>query len=141
MIAAIRVRGLVNRPEEIENTLTRLRLRRKNACVLLPENSVTQGMLKKVKDIITWGEIDKKTIEELVTRRGRLPGDKQISKDKVAKILTSLEKGEKTEMKPFFRLNPPRKGFERKGIKHSFTEGGALGYRKERINDLIRRML
>ena len=40
-----------------------------------------------------------------------------------------------------FYLNPPRKGFERKGIKVSFKAGGALGYRGEKINDLIQRML
>jgi len=141
MIAAIRVRGKVNRPEEIENTLTRLRLRRKNVCVLLPEKPEVIGMLKKVKDVVTWGEIDKKTLEELVTKRGRLEGNKQIPKDQIQKIIEKLEKGEQTEIKPFFRLNPPRKGFERKGIKHSFKEGGALGYRREKINDLIRKML
>ena len=41
-------------------------------------------------------------------------------------------------LKPVFRLHPPRKGYE--GIKRSFKEGGALGYRGEKINHLIRRM-
>jgi large subunit ribosomal protein L30 len=40
-----------------------------------------------------------------------------------------------------FRLSPPRGGFERKGIKTPFTMGGALGNRKEKINDLIKRMI
>ena len=44
-------------------------------------------------------------------------------------------------LKPFFRLNPPVKGFDRKGIKVPFSLGGALGYRKEKINDLIKRMV
>ena len=41
-------------------------------------------------------------------------------------------------LKPLFRLHPPRKGYE--GIKRSFKEGGALGYRAEKINTLLRRM-
>ena len=41
-------------------------------------------------------------------------------------------------LKPLFRLHPPRKGYE--GIKRSFKEGGALGYRAEKINALLRRM-
>ena len=41
----------------------------------------------------------------------------------------------------FFRLNSPRGGFERAGIKRSFAVGGALGYRGSGINDLIRRMI
>ena len=44
-------------------------------------------------------------------------------------------------LKPFFRLKPPIKGFERKGIKTPFSMGGVLGYRKEKINNLIIRML
>jgi len=37
-------------------------------------------------------------------------------------------------------LNPPRGGYGRKGIKLSFSAGGAYGSRKEKINDLIIRM-
>ena len=44
-------------------------------------------------------------------------------------------------LKQFFKLNPPRSGFERKGIKVPFSLGGALGYRKNNINDLIKRMV
>jgi len=43
------------------------------------------------------------------------------------------------EVKPVFRLAPPVKGYE--GIKRSFKEGGALGYRGKKINDLIWRMM
>ena len=45
------------------------------------------------------------------------------------------------KIKKYFRLNPPRKGFGRKGIKHPYQSGGALGYRGEAINDLIKRMV
>ena len=45
------------------------------------------------------------------------------------------------KIKPFFRLNPPAKGFGRKGIKVSFKAKGALGYRADKINDLIKRMI
>jgi len=38
-----------------------------------------------------------------------------------------------------FRLNPPKKGY--KSIKKSYKEGGALGYRGEKINNLIQRMI
>ena len=44
-------------------------------------------------------------------------------------------------VKLFFRLKPPRRGFERGGIKKPFVLGGALGYRKNMINDLIKRMI
>ena len=43
------------------------------------------------------------------------------------------------EIKPVFRLNPPKKGF--KGVKKSFTNRGSLGYRGKEINKLIERMI
>ena len=54
--------------------------------------------------------------------------------------MKKAEKDKKGRIKPF-RLNPPRGGFERKGIKVSFNSGGALGYRGEKINSLIKKML
>ena len=44
-------------------------------------------------------------------------------------------------IKAYFRLMPPVKGFARQGIKKPFSMGGALGYRKDKINDLIKRMI
>ena len=44
-------------------------------------------------------------------------------------------------MKTYFRLKPPVKGFERNGIKKPFSLGGALGYRKDNINNLLRKMI
>jgi large subunit ribosomal protein L30 len=39
-----------------------------------------------------------------------------------------------------FRLHPPSKGFKGK-IKRGYGSGGELGYRGEKINELLRRML
>ena len=44
-------------------------------------------------------------------------------------------------IKPHYTLSPPRGGFGRKGVKTAFGKSGALGNRKEKINDLIMRML
>ncbi|RLI23172.1 50S ribosomal protein L30, partial [Candidatus Bathyarchaeota archaeon] len=44
------------------------------------------------------------------------------------------------DIKPVFRLHPPRKGFKGK-IKKSFKAGGASGYRGEAINELLERMI
>ena len=45
------------------------------------------------------------------------------------------------ELDRVMHLHPPRGGFERKGIKKTFRQGGAQGHRGEKINDLIRKML
>src|SRR3989338_172316 len=115
-IAVVRIRGLVNIRKTIGATLDMLRLYRKNYCVVVDNRPEIVGMLKKAKDYITWGEIDDATLKLLV--------EKREEKDK-----------------KFFRLQPPRKGFGRKGTKRMFSAGGALGYRGEKINDLITRMI
>jgi large subunit ribosomal protein L30 len=111
-------------------------------------------MLKITKDFITWGEVDKGVLKLLLEKRAKLPGNKPLTGDYVKeKLKLDLDKFVedyftfKKELKDipglklFFRLKPPIKGFERKGIKKPFSLGGALGYRKEKINDLIKRMI
>ncbi len=143
MIAAIRIRGRVEKTAEVKNTLHRLRLRKKHVCVLLPEKKEIIGMLNKVKDFITYGEIDKETLKLLLEKRAKAEGDKSVKIENgfAERLLKGEAKLEDAKIKPFFRLNPPRKGFERAGIKKPFTERGVLGYRGEKINELIRRML
>ncbi|WP_423792849.1 50S ribosomal protein L30 [Methanocaldococcus indicus] len=151
--AVVRVRGRIKVRGDIEDTLKMLRLHKTNHCVVIPETDTYKGMLEKVKDYITWGEIDKETLKKLILKRGRLKGDKRVDEEKI-KELTGMEldelvekiiKGEiklkETPLKPVFRLHPPRKGWERKGIKKHFNIGGALGYRGEKINELLEKMM
>ena len=151
--AVIRVRGRINIRKVISDTLKMLRLNRVNHCVIISEFAENKGMLKKAKDYITWGEIDEKSLIDLLSSRGRLTGDVSIS-DKYIKsnskfksikhFSSEISKGnaklsDLKSIKPVLRLHPPRKGYE--GIKRAYTMGGALGYRGEKINDLIRRMI
>ncbi len=151
--AVIRVRGSVNVNPDIKKTMQLLRLTRTNHCVLLEENVVYKGMLQMVKDYTTWGEINKETLTKLISSRGKLIGDKPLTAEylKTATTYHSFEKlseailenkvqyKEIPEVKPLFRLNPPRKGH--RTVKRSFVNKGSLGYRKEHINTLIERML
>jgi large subunit ribosomal protein L30 len=151
--AVVRVRGTVNIKPNIRKTMELLRLTRTNHCVLLEENDVYKGMLQIIKDYTTWGEINKETLSKLLSARGKLSGDKPLTEDYLKKATPyhSYEKlseallGNKVhyqeipEIKPFFRLNPPKKGH--RTVKRSFVNKGSLGYRKEAINTLIERML
>ncbi len=139
-IAIIRVRGPVKVKKEIEKTMQLLKLHRKNYCIVVDSTPSLLGMIKKVKDYTTFGEIDDETLNLLVEKRGEEYKDREEDrkgKIKYKRFVTINNK----KYKPFFRLNPPKKGFGRKGIKVSFHIGGALGERKEKINDLIKRML
>lgn len=138
-IAVILVRGLVDVKTTIKDTLRMLHLTRKNNCTLIIDNEVNRGMVKKAKDYITWGEIDSDTFKELVEKRGE-EFKQRLTDSKQKYSFRFLEVNGK-KYKQYFRLNPPRKGFGRKGIKMPFNKSGALGNRQEKINDLIKRML
>jgi len=152
-LAVIRLRSGIRARGEVRDTLAMLRLHRINHLVIVDDTPSYRGMIQKVKDYITWGEIDKETLVKLLRKRGRLVGNKPITDEYVQeKLGMSIEEfAEKVingemklrdlpNLKPVFRLHPPRGGL--KGSKkRTFKEGGALGYRGEKINDLIERML
>lgn len=153
-IAVVRIKGNINLNRNIKSTLQMLRLYKVNSCVVIPNRPTYVGMLKKVKDFITWGEIDGETFKDLLLKRGKIVGNKNLSADYLKEKLKCTVESFVTDfmnfkkelidvpgLKPFFKLSPPRKGFERKGTKVPFSMGGVLGYRKEKINDLVKRML
>jgi large subunit ribosomal protein L30 len=138
--AAIRIRGTVSVKHEINDTMRMLHLERNNCCVVVPKTITTEGMLKKSKDYLAYGEIDDATYKTLVQKRGEpYLGRLTDTKGKIQYGRFIEVDGKK--LKPYFRLSPPKGGFERKGIKKSFIQGGALGYRGKEINALIMRMM
>ncbi len=143
MYAVIRIRGTANITKEVRDTMHMLRLNKPNHCIVIPETDTNKGMLKRTKDYITWGEIDQKTLEELIAKRAKISSTKKPDPKNLKTITEQIKKGQIKEsgIKPVFQLSPPRKGFERKGIKKTFNQGGALGYRKDKINALILKML
>ena len=110
-------------------------------------------MLHVAIAFVSWGEINKKTLSKLVKSRGRIVGDKNLTDDYVKTVTSfkSIDELSKAivednfkfkdipDVKPVFRLKPPKKGYE--GIKKSFKNKGSLGYRGENINNLLERMM
>ena len=139
-LAAVRVRGLTGIKRDVVATMKMLRLYKNNFCAVIPNNKIYTGMLMRAKDYITWGEIDEDTFKTLVDKRGEEFLGRETDSKKKIKYNNFVVINNK-KIKKYFRLNAPRKGFGRKGIKYSFTQGGALGYRGEKINDLIKRMI
>ncbi len=143
MYAVIRIRGTANVSKEVRETLHILRLNKPNHCIVIPMTDTNKGMLQKAKDYITWGDIDDKTLEELVAKRAKISSTKKPDAKDLKTISDQIKKGKLKEsgIKPVFQLSPPKKGFERKGTKRTFKQGGALGYRKDNINALILKMI
>ena len=102
---------MVKISKSVEEALFRIRLRRKYSAVLLKSTDENIKLLKKLRNYIAYGVINKETLEKLIELRG-----KSIDRGKIdsRKIVSEIEKKnlEKLGLKPFFRLHPPRNGIE-----------------------------
>lgn len=116
-IAVIRIKGQVGLNSDVKETLHRLRIRRKYACVVFENPSdVHKGMIKSVRNFVAYGEMSDATYKKLVDARGK--------------------KDSEGNLKPFFRLHPPRGGAKTK----VHYPKGILGENKE-MDKLVERML
>lgn len=152
-IVVVRIRGTISAQRQVRQTLQMLNLTRNNYAVLIDDRPSFLGMIKTAQNFITWGEASKEIVNMLVKERGKLTGSKKLTDEYAQKIgYKSLEELAETvfdcrveywklrNAQPVFKLHPPTKGFKGK-IKKGYGAGGELGYRGERINELIKRML
>jgi large subunit ribosomal protein L30 len=144
-IIVIRIRGSVDLPEKVKDTLYLLRLRKKFVAVMLEKNKENMGMISKVKDYVAFGDVDSETIKQLLMKRAKKQGDKPIEiggkmLDEFAKkFLENKVNLDEIKVKPFFRLHPPIGGFK-KSIRLPYPKG-VLGDHGDKIKDLIIKML
>lgn len=134
MIAALRLRGKVKTPKKTEDTMQMLNLKKVHACTLLPETESYEGMLKKVKGYITWGEIDKETLINLLEKKSSIENAEEFAEE----IIDEEDLPEKLEKS--FGLHPPKGGFKGKK-KKPYGKKGEIGYRGEEINKLLKKMI
>jgi len=151
-IFVVRIRGGVDAQKTVEATMTMLRMEKNNYATILRESPSYIGMLRKVKDYVTWGEPDVETVKLLLAARGKLVGDEKVTDEalknlgyeSIDKLANSIVAGEVefsqlNGVKPFFRMHPPKKGFK-KTVKRPYNDNGELGNRGAAINELIKRM-
>jgi len=119
-LLVIRLRGQVDLHPDVKHTLKLLRLHKKFHAVLVDESPSILGMLRKISNYVTWGEIDKDTLAVLLERRGRLSGRRRLTLEYVQKLgfrnfkelAEAILDGrisikDLKELKPVFRLHPP----------------------------------
>jgi len=148
LYALVLVRGRINTSRRVKDALDSLRLTRVNHCSLINETEL--GMLRLCKDNLTWGEINEPTLVQLIETRGRMPGDKPVDAAALAAgkfssvlefakaLLEGKAKLDAFGMKKVFRLHPPKSGYRQTKVQYP---RGALGNRKEKINELLRSMM
>ncbi|MEM3356513.1 MAG: 50S ribosomal protein L30 [Candidatus Bathyarchaeia archaeon] len=151
-LAVVRVRGVISPQREARETLEILHLVRSNHAVLIDNRPSYLGMLRRVQNYVTWGEVTKETVALLLKKRGRLAGNKKLTDEYAQKVgyksldalaeaiaKCKVEYSKLPGIQPVLKLPPPSKGFKGK-TKKSFSAGGEAGYRGEAINELIKRM-
>ena len=69
---AVRLLGPFGAPYDIDSALVSLKLKHKFHAVLLEKNGSMLGILRKVKDYVTWGEVRAHDIAALLKERGEL---------------------------------------------------------------------
>ncbi len=134
-----------------------LMLQRTFQARLLENSASNNGMLRRVKELVAWGEVDPAILESLLKKRAEIEVGSErptegfvksrLGKETFADLAKSVVAGElqvkdlwRAGLKPRFRLHPPKGGFKR-STRRAFTDGGELGYRGADINTLVRRMI
>ncbi|EAT90304.1 hypothetical protein HBI56_047770 [Parastagonospora nodorum] len=156
----VRIKGINKIDPKKRKTLQLLRLLQINNGVFIRLTKATLEMLKIVEPFVAYGYPNQKSVRELIYKRGygkvdkqRLPlTDNEIIEENLGKYgMICMEdliheiftvgpnfKQASNFLWPF-KLNSPTGGFHKRKFKH-FIEGGDLGNREDKINELIKQM-
>jgi large subunit ribosomal protein L30 len=131
-------------------------LKAKFNAVLVENRPETIGMLRHVKDYITWGEVKTAEIATLLRERGEFSGGLAMTDETVRKrfgeasvqdLATALTAGRislqtlrQGGLNPVFRLRSPSGGFEG-STKRPYGTLGELGQRRQALSSLLTQMM
>ena len=145
-IAVVKVRGNISVAHSIRDTMAMMNLTRVNHCVVIDDRKQYKGMLQKAKDYITWGEVSAEMLKKMLAKRGKVTDEAVAGSTKyktldefIGAYLKFEAEFDEIKTGPVFRLSPPRKGYA--STKKAFGQHGSLGNRREKINDLLVRMI
>lgn len=133
MYAVIRIRGEAGERKGIKDTLKMLNLVNKFECSLVPENDSFEGMLEKVKNFVTWGEVDDGMAKKIIEMSGSESPDGDFEK------VVDGESKDELGLKNSVNLHPPSGGFN--GSTKKLYPKGEGGYRGEEVNRLLEKMM
>ena len=148
----VRICGQPDVPYWATTTMSLLKLEKRYRATIIPEKENTLGMLRKIQHYISWQEIDVETTKQLLDKKARKSGYKKVTDEDITAIgfesvdelASALTEGKATlsklkPLKPWFALDPPRKGFKR-STKRLYGQKGVLGYNKE-LSVIVKRMM
>lgn len=160
-IIIIRICGQWERiPKEIQTILAKLHLKELNNAIILFYNKDNFKMVKLIESYVTWGFINKYMIEDLLRKRGSVTfGNNEPNELNNVDIENSLGKlgivciediifelSKETQNAKevlgylgYFKLEKNDDGFDKANI--SFEKGGNQGFRGDKINALLKKMI
>ena len=160
-IIIIRICGQWERiPKEIQLILAKFHLKELNNAIILFYNMENFKMVKLIESYVTWGYINKYLIEDLLRKRGSvtLGNNEPNELDNVQienslgrlgivcieDIIFELTKETKNARDVlnylgYFKLEKNDDGFDKANI--CFEKGGAQGFRGDKINELLKKMI
>jgi len=159
LLFAIRIRGINAMDPKTRKILQLLRLRQVHNGVFIKVNAASLNMLRLVEGYITYGAPNRKSVQDLIYKRGfgkvdhqRIPlSNNQVIRQVLGQFgIVCIEDliheiwtvgPHFKEVNNFlwpFKLSSPLGGYKYKGSH--FTEGGDYGNREELVNNLIRQM-
>jgi len=155
-LLAIRLKGEFGTPRILGTALKTLHLKERFNAVLVENKPENIGMLRRVKDYVTWGDVSTNEIAMLLRERGEFSEGLSMTDETVKKkfgeasvhdLASALIKGRislrtlsQAGLNPVFRLRPPSGGFEG-SIKRAYSKRGELGNRGPAIAVLLNRMV
>ncbi len=154
-LLAVRLRGTAADNPDVRKTMESLKLEKTFQARLLDNTPSNLGMLRSVKALVAWGEVDPEILGRVLEKRGERDGPdglddgftRMLGKESFEDLAKAVVAGELSiralygaGLKPRFRLHPPRGGFKR-SLRRAATDGGELGYRGGEINLLVKRMI
>lgn len=154
-LLAVRLRGTASDNPDVLKTMESLKLEHTFQARLLDNTPSNLGMLRLVKALVAWGEIDPEILGRVLSKRGERDGMDGLDEgflrlldmssfEDLAKAIVAgdvqIQALYRAGLKPRFRLHPPRGGFKR-SLRRAATDGGELGYRGADINRLVKRMI
>jgi len=87
----VRMKGTVNVPYWAKITLESLSLNKRFRATIIPENEQTLGMLRKIKEYVSWTSVDTEFIREFIEKRGRSSASKLLSRADTADSATAAD--------------------------------------------------
>jgi large subunit ribosomal protein L30 len=150
-LLVVNLRGMVNTRAPVRTTLEQLRVAKRFNATIVPKDRVHLGMLNLTKEHVAWCDLDVATAEKLLSARAERSSGNKVSSEDLSKehgslqqIASDLQTGKLKlksvqEIRPFFRLSPPKGGFKR-SIRRQYRDGGILGPNDE-LPALVEKML